>query len=47
MWIYHIVLTNTKTSFEKPTLTVVELQQLPDIEKLEPTEESSSLKPAI
>ena len=31
--LYHVVLTTPKTSPEKHTLTVVEMQQLPDIEK--------------
>ena len=31
--LYQIVLTTPKTSPEKPTLTVVEIQQLPDVEK--------------
>ena len=31
--LYRVVLTTPKTSHEKLTLTVVELQQLPDIEK--------------
>ena len=31
--LYHVVLTTPKTSPEKHTLTVVEIQQLPDIEK--------------
>ena len=30
--LYHVVLTTPKTSREKLTLTVVELQQFPDIE---------------
>ena len=33
---YHVVLANPKTSPENLTLTVVELQQLADIEKLIP-----------
>ena len=32
----HVVLTTPKTSPEKLTLTVVEKQQLPDIEKTDP-----------
>ena len=28
--LYHVVLTTPKTSPEKPTLTVVEMEQLPD-----------------
>ena len=31
--LYHVVLTAPKTSPEKLTLTVVEMQQLPDVEK--------------
>ena len=31
--LYHVVLTTPKTSPEKLTLTVVEMQQLPDVEK--------------
>ena len=31
--LYHVVLTIPKTSLKKLTLTVVEIQQLPDIEK--------------
>ena len=31
--LYHVVLTTPKTSPEKLTLTVVEMQQLPDLEK--------------
>ena len=30
---YHIVFTTPKTSPEKPTLIVLEMQQLPDIER--------------
>ena len=33
--LYHIVLTTSKTAPEKLTLTVVEMQQLPDIEKID------------
>ena len=40
---YHVVLTTPKTSSEKPTLTVLEKQQLPDIEKTDPKEEVSHL----
>ena len=42
--LYHVVLTTTKTSPEKLTLTVVEMQQLPDIEKTDSREEISCLK---
>ena len=31
--LYHVVLTTPKTSAKKLTLNVVEMQQLPDIEK--------------
>ena len=33
--LYHIVLTTPKTSPEKNTLTLVEMQQLPEIEKVD------------
>ena len=36
--LYHVVLTAPKTSPKKLTLTVVELQQLPDIEKTDSKE---------
>ena len=42
--LYHVVLTTPKTSPEKPTLTVVEMQQWPDIEKNDFTEAQSRLK---
>ena len=42
--IYHVVLTTSKTSPEKLTLTVVEMQQLPDIEKTDSKKEISCLK---
>ena len=42
--LYHIVLTTPKTSPEKLTLTVVEMKQLPDVEKTDSKEEKSSLK---
>ena len=42
--LYHVVLTTPKTSPEKLTLTVAEMQQMPDIEKTEFTEEISCLK---
>ena len=42
--LYHIVLTTPKTSPEKPTLTVVEIQQLLDVEKPDSKEEISCLK---
>ena len=41
--IYHVVLTTPKTSPEKLTLTVIEMQQLPDIEKTDSKEEISCL----
>ena len=42
--LYHVVLTTRKTSREKLTLTVVEMQQLPEIEKTDSKEEISCLK---
>ena len=42
--VYHVVLTTPKTSPEKLTLTAVEIQQLPDIEKTDSKEELSCLK---
>ena len=42
--LYHVVLTTPKTSPEKLTLTVVEMQQLLDIEKTDSKEEISCLK---
>ena len=42
--LYPVVLTTPKTSPEKLTLTVVEMQQLPDIEKTHSKEEKSCLK---
>ena len=41
--LYHFVLTARKTSPEKHALTEVEMQQLPDIEKTDSTEELSCL----
>ena len=41
--LYHVVLTTPKTSPKKLTLTVVEMQQLPDIEKTNSKEEISGL----
>ena len=41
---YHVVLITPKTSREKLSLTVVEMQQLPDIEKTDSKEEISCLK---
>ena len=40
----HVVLLTPKTSPEKLTLTVVEMQQLPDIEKTDSKDEISCLK---
>ena len=42
--LYHVVLRTPQTSPEKPTLTVAEMQQLPDIEKTDSKEEISCLK---
>ena len=42
--LYHVVLTTPKTSPEILTLTVVEMQQLPDIEKTDSKKEISCLK---
>ena len=42
--LYHVVLSTPKTSPEKLTLTVVEMQQLPDVEKSDSKEEISCLK---
>ena len=42
--LYHVVLATTKNSPEKVTLTVVEMQQLPDIEKTDSKQETSCLK---
>ena len=42
--LYHVVLTTQKTSPKKLTLTVVEMQQLPDIEKTDSKKEMSCLK---
>ena len=42
--LYHVVLTTPKTSPEKLTLTVVEMQQLPDIAKTDSKEKISCLK---
>ena len=41
---YHVVLTVPRTSPEKLTLTVVEMQQLPDIEKTDSKKDISCLK---
>ena len=45
--LYHVVPTTPKTSPEKLTLTVVEMQQLPDTEKTDSKKEISCLKWAI
>ncbi len=42
--LYHVVLTTPKTSSENFTLTVVEMQQLPDTEKTDSKEEITCLK---
>ena len=42
--LYLVILTTPKASPEKLTLTVVEMQQLPDIEKTDSKEEISCLK---
>ena len=42
--LYHVVLTTPKTSPEKITLTLVEMQQLPDIEKTDSKKEIPCLK---
>ena len=45
--LYHVVLTNPKTSHEKLTLTAAEMQQLPENEKTDSKEEVSRLKSTI
>ena len=42
--LYHVVLTIPKTSPERLTLTVVEMQNLPDIDKTDSKEKISCLK---
>ena len=42
--LYHVVLTTSKTSPEKLTLTVIDMQLLPDIEKTDSKEDLSCLK---
>ena len=42
--LHHVVLTTPKTSPEKITLTLVEMQQLPEIEKVDSRKEISCLK---
>ena len=44
MGLYHVVFTTPETSPEKLTLTVVEMQQMPDIEQTDSKEEISCLK---
>ena len=44
MGLYHVVLTTPKTSTEKISLTSVEMQQLPEIEKVDSKNETSCLK---
>ena len=45
--LYHIVITTPKTAPEELTLTIVEMRQLPDIEKTDSKEELSCLKSTI
>ena len=42
--LYHVVLTTPKTSPKKITLTLIEMQQLPEIEKVDSKNEISCLK---
>ena len=42
--LYHVVFRTPKTSLEKPTLTVVEMQQWPNNEKTDSKEKISRLK---
>ena len=42
--LYHVVLATPKTSPEKIILTLVEMQQLPEIEKVDSKNEISCLK---
>ena len=42
--LYHVVLTTPKTTPEKITLTLVEMQQLPEIENVDSKNEVSCLK---
>ena len=42
--LHHVVLTTPKSSFQKLTLAVVEMQQVSDIEKTDSKEEISCLK---
>ena len=41
--LFHVLLTTPKTSHEKLTLTLVEMQLLPDIEKIDSKEKISRL----
>ena len=43
MGLYHVVLTTPKTSNEKITVNLVEMQQLPEIEKADSKNEISCL----
>ena len=45
--LHHVVLRTSKTSTEKLTLTVVEMQQLPDIEKTDSKDEFFCIKLTI
>ena len=45
--LYHVVLTTPKTSPEKFTVTLVEMQQLPEIEKMDSRNEISCPKRTI
>ena len=45
--LYHVLLTTPKSSRKKLTLTVVEMQQFPDIEKTDSQEEIFGLKLTI
>ena len=47
MGLYHVILTSPKTSSEKLTLTVVEMQESPDREKTDLEGEKSCLKRKI
>ena len=42
--LYHVVLTTPKSSLEKITLDLVEMQQLPEIEKVDSKNDISCLK---
>ena len=44
MGLYHVVLTTPKSSSDKVTLSVVEMQQLTNIEKTDSQDEKSCLK---